>query len=90
MNICRIDFEFGGDKLTFFYDEDETTKEEAEKIVSESNGCNDSLKDKSKGFFIPTSKIDGFIKEVVDLQTKLYKEAFDEREYRFSENKKSE
>lgn len=76
MNICRIDFEVDGDKITFLYDDDETTKEEAEKIIDEANGHNDLITDKSKGFFIPTSKIDGFVKEAVALQTKLYKDYF--------------
>ena len=56
MNIWRIDFESDGEELSFIYDADEITEEQAEHLIYISNGYNDSIIDKYKGFFLPTSK----------------------------------
>lgn len=70
MNILRIDFESGGDELTFIYDADEMTEEQAVHIIDVSNGYNGSITDKCKGFFLPTSKADLLKEWVNDFKNK--------------------
>lgn len=70
MDIRRIDFESDGDELTFIYDADEMTYEQAEHIIYVSNGYNDSITDKCKGFFLPTSKADLLKEWVNDFKNK--------------------
>lgn len=67
MNIYRIDFEYGDKELSFLYDADEVTEEQAEYLIYNYNGYNDSI---TKGFFLPTSKADLLREWVYDFKNK--------------------